>query len=312
MELRTCPKCARPVEPDASYCAECGRALVSEPVLAGGAAPAKAEADEMPTAEVPVGHGNANGQSNGSADPAPIAWGYGEQPPMPPMPPMPPVYQHPAYPAPPPSGRNTPLIVGLVIASITALAGVAAALLIALGNDGEAPVRAENAAATTPAQTVVTQIVRERSRRRDSSDGSSRSGSSRQGSSSPAPSSPPASSASSGATDGQRRAAAENAVRRHWSLIESGQYSAAFSLLASSATTASESTWVSEHAEDALTEADLSVSASLTSPTTARVDVLSLRTVANSGCFTWTGSYDVAKSGGAWKIAKANLTRSDC
>jgi hypothetical protein len=246
-------------------------------------------------------------------DPPAAAWGYGPPPPPPPPPGYQPApYSKPQLPA-PPAHRNTGLIVGLAIASVVALAGVVAALLLALGGSEE-PVQAEKAAALAPAQTVVTQVIRERSRSRSS--GSS----TRSRSRSSAPAVTPVTRSASRdrdtsvatVTDTQRRSAAENAVRRHWSLIESGQYSAAFALLASSATTASAGTWVQEHVEDDLSSADLSVSASLTSPTSARVDVLRLRTVANSGCFTWTGSYDVGKIGGVWKITKANLTRSGC
>jgi hypothetical protein len=196
------------------------------------------------------------------------------------------------------------------VASVVALAGIVAALLLTLGGRDEQPVQA--AVVTQAAQPTVT-VIRERTtttrsdstRRRRAISGSS----SARSSFTPPTSSPR--NRSSTLTDTSLRAAAENAVRRHWRLIESGSYDAAFDLLASSATSASRSTWVSEHVQDDLTSADLSVSATLTSPTTARVNVLRLRTVANSGCFTWTGSYDVAKIGGPWRISKANLERSD-
>ena len=320
MTARTCPTCHTPVAGDAAFCAECGEPVVREPAMATQQAFA-----EPPTREVPVSGPEpfapppyANGNGNGTTEaPATAQWSYG--PPPPPMPPAPPGYQQAPYPVPQPApagGRNTGLIIGLVVASVVALAGVAAALLLALGGGDDDPVAARNAAATTPAQTVVTQIIRPRStspsRTRDRNRSSNSSGSRTPIAPVAANETPERSNVASTVTDAQRRSAAESAVERHWSLIESGQYSAAFNLLASSATTASESTWVQEHVEDDLTSADISVSASLTSSTTARVDVLRLRTMAESGCFTWSGSYDVAKLGGTWKITKANLTRSSC
>lgn len=319
MTARICPNCASAVGDDAAFCGECGSRLVPEPVMAAQAPTVEAQTHELSTSESGAHQPPPGSQPEAlppaSEEPATARWSYG--PPLPPPPPAaPPVYPPPpVYPAPAPSGgHNTGLVVGLVIASVVALAGVAAAVMLAVSAGGDG-VETSNAAATTPAQTVVTQVIRERStpRRSGSERARSRSASrSVQPLSGPSNSSPKRERAVNRVTDAQRRAAAESAVRRHWALIESGQYSSAFNLLASSASTASQSAWIAEHEEDDLSSADVSVSASLTSPTTARVNVLRLRTVANSGCFTWAGSYDVAKLGGTWRITKANLSRSPC
>jgi hypothetical protein len=34
--------------------------------------------------------------------------------------------------------------------------------------------------------------------------------------------------------------------------------------------------------------------------------------MAASGCFTWTGSYDLQRIGGVWRIAGSHLERRPC
>ncbi|MDX8152100.1 hypothetical protein SK069_10885 [Patulibacter brassicae] len=102
------------------------------------------------------------------------------------------------------------------------------------------------------------------------------------------------------------------AIRRHWSMIEAGRYEEAYALLGPNLQT-SMPRWVAEHRADALSSASLTLGTpDIRSSTRASVPVLSMRTVANSGCYRWSGSYDMVRVGGVWRIDRSTLTRSAC
>lgn len=302
MSQGACPSCGATIEPGAAFCAECGQRL-SEPLtrpaetaqagdVSHGPAPA-----EAPTAEYtrPPPHAPAPPAAPGA---------YG--PPAPPPPPPPygtVVYQSP----PPPSGHNAATYVALGVASVIAVAAVAVAIVLASsGGGGEPqPIGAAQVATTPPTVT----IVREPPARTRTSTG--RSSASSGGFVAPTtPRSTRRSSTSSPRLSASAAAEAENAVERHWRLIESGNYAAAYDLLAPG--TQSRGPWIAEHVKDALSDVDLNVDATVNSSTSATVRVLHLRTVANSGCNEWTGFYDMAKISGTWRIQKAKISNTPC
>jgi hypothetical protein len=109
-------------------------------------------------------------------------------------------------------------------------------------------------------------------------------------------------------------AAVQNAVERHWSLIESGNYAGAYDLFAPAMQARfARSGWISSEEQDDLTSEDVSVDPTMTSPTSATATIVSMRTDSEaSGCHTWSGSYDLQKIDGDWRISKSNLVRGSC
>jgi serine/threonine protein kinase len=104
------------------------------------------------------------------------------------------------------------------------------------------------------------------------------------------------------------------AVQRHWRLLEAGQYGAAFDRFAPALARAQgRSRWIAEMRRDGLENADVEVEPALLSPTTATARVERLRTTAaRSGCHDWSGTYELQKISGAWRISKADLTSRAC
>jgi serine/threonine protein kinase len=109
--------------------------------------------------------------------------------------------------------------------------------------------------------------------------------------------------------------AVEAAVRRHWRLIEAGQYAAAYDRFAPELqkTGKGRSRWIANMRRDGLYAAEVDVEPAILSPTTATARVVRLRTnAARSGCHTWSGTYELRKIAGAWRISKADLTSRKC
>jgi hypothetical protein len=133
----------------------------------------------------------------------------------------------------------------------------------------------------------------------------------------PAASTAPAAVSTPGSSSGSSTAgggieAVRQVVRRHWALINAGDFTAAFGLFVPGSQ-GSESAWVSSHRQDAPITAAVSVGTpTFNSSTDATVPLLSLHTVSGSGCSNWTGSYDVQNVGGQWLINKASLQSQPC
>ncbi len=104
------------------------------------------------------------------------------------------------------------------------------------------------------------------------------------------------------------------AVQRHWRLLESGQYGAAFDRFAPALQRVQgRSRWIAEMRRDGLEKADVEVEPAILSPTTATARIVRLRTnAARSGCHDWSGTYELQKISGAWRISKADLTSRKC
>jgi hypothetical protein len=194
---------------------------------------------------------------------------------------------------PPPSGNNKGLIIGLSAALLVAIAGGLVAVLLAAGGSDNTPTvntptvaaAVPTASVPEPAESNVTTVIKtEHAKAKKTS-----------------------SSSVSSTTD---KAEIRNVVHAHWADIERGSYNAAFRLLAPGSQ--SKSSWISAHESDALTSASISLGRPTITGSSATVPVLSLHTVADSGCFNWSGHYEMRKIGGSWRIGKAKISRSSC
>ena len=106
----------------------------------------------------------------------------------------------------------------------------------------------------------------------------------------------------------------ERAVTLHWSLIEQGRYRLAYEALAPGLQARiPRAGWIRAQRQDRLSDVSLEPRAELgPTPGTGRVAVASMRTEANSGCFTWTGAYELQFIDGVWRISGSKLTRRPC
>jgi serine/threonine-protein kinase len=108
--------------------------------------------------------------------------------------------------------------------------------------------------------------------------------------------------------------AVDAAVQRHWRLIESGRYGAAYDRFAPELQRVqSRARWIAVQRRDGLYAAEIDVEPTILSPTTATARVARLRTnAARSGCHDWSGTYELRKIAGSWRISKADLTSRKC
>jgi hypothetical protein len=106
----------------------------------------------------------------------------------------------------------------------------------------------------------------------------------------------------------------ERAVEEHWSLILAGRYEDAYETFAPTFQARNDRAgWIQAREEDGLSSVEVESHAQVDpSGSTAHTAVVAMRTVATSGCFTWTGSYGLQLVEGAWRIADSNLTRQPC
>jgi serine/threonine protein kinase len=106
----------------------------------------------------------------------------------------------------------------------------------------------------------------------------------------------------------------ERAIERHWRAIQAGDYASAYDRFAPNLQDAEARTrWIRAQRRDGLVDFDLEVDPEVTSDTTATARVVRLRTDATgSGCHDWSGTYELRRIGGAWRISKAGLTSRKC
>jgi hypothetical protein len=225
----------------------------------------------------------------------------------------PPVYGPPPVPAAPQPGPNggrgqRGLIIALAGLIAALLLGVGVAVIMVVTSTDEPP--RPSTAATAPARTVTT-VIRERTvpatptrskhRRSSTSSRSPRSISTapRSSASTPSASSPSVA-----------RAAIKSMLQRHFANIRDGSLNSAYADLGASLAQ-SQSSWISDIRADGLYAFNLAVAPEITSPTTAIANIVSFHTEADaSGCKNWSGSWNVAKSGGRWLITKSNLSQT--
>lgn len=320
-------------------------ATVAEPVTASATQAAPGHFDTAPAGQGAVnGNGSfhaatgGNGHTGSATGPAPVANGWATAPHGSGMPPQPgpawgqadpngypqyhqtpvPGYGPPIYGPPPvpPTAAQQPENRRGQRGLIIALAGLIAALLVGAGvavimvvSGGDKTAHAARANAATAAPRTVTTIIRERtiqatprpnrrrstssrSRKRTSSNANSGRSASVAGTSSPT----------------LARAEIKSMLQRHFANIRDGNYSTAFADLGASLGQ-SQSSWTSDIRADGLYSFDLSVAPEITSSSSAVANIVTFHTEADaSGCKDWSGSWNLAKSGGRWLITKSNLS----
>jgi serine/threonine-protein kinase len=106
-------------------------------------------------------------------------------------------------------------------------------------------------------------------------------------------------------------AAASAAAEGHWQAIAAGEYGVAFDYFTSSHT--GRQAWINSHQNDRISKVKSHWKTDSVDGDSAVVEPTKLRTVSGSkGCQTWSGTYTMAKEGGEWKIAQADLNPSPC
>jgi hypothetical protein len=109
---------------------------------------------------------------------------------------------------------------------------------------------------------------------------------------------------------GQRQAV-ENTIHQEFALISEHKFSAAYALLAPSLQTGEEG-WVDSHREEGIYNVSVATNATIHSPESATASIISMRTLDGGGCKDWTGSWNLLKVDGQWRIDEANLTPESC
>jgi hypothetical protein len=282
-----CRSCGAPVPVMSTFCGGCGQPL---------AASAADEPSPAPAAPPPVGPG--------------------------PLPPVYPAglvgYPQTFYPGHPQQRSNTGLIVGLVAAGFVAAGVIAVVILLATGSSSgaEPTITTATSAAAPVAPSASSTLAASKGAGSLVSTGTPRNQTKREGpglthsTTGPAPVGAVTASPAAGPADIE---SVRQVVMRHWSLINSGDFAAAFALFVPGSQ-GSESSWISAHQEVAPISATVSVGTPRFSDSTdATVPLLSLRTAdATDGCASWSGSYDVDKVNSQWLIGKADLQKQSC
>ncbi len=112
------------------------------------------------------------------------------------------------------------------------------------------------------------------------------------------------------APSSETRAVADT-IQRHFSLIGEHHFSAAYALLAPSLQTG-ESSWVAAHREDGIYKVNVAVDASLSSPDSATARIVKMTTLDGHGCKSWSGSWNLTKISGSWRISESNISSTPC
>ncbi len=112
------------------------------------------------------------------------------------------------------------------------------------------------------------------------------------------------------AQSSETRAVADT-IQRHFSLISEHHFSAAYALLAPSLQTG-ESSWVAAHREDGIYKVNVAVDAKLSSSDSATATIVKMTTLDGHGCKSWSGSWNLTKIGGSWRIGESNISSTPC
>lgn len=103
----------------------------------------------------------------------------------------------------------------------------------------------------------------------------------------------------------------ENTIQREFSLITEHKFSAAYALLAPSQQTG-EAGWVNAHRGEGIYNVSVATTATVHSPESATASIVKMRTLDGEGCKNWTGSWNLIKIDGQWRINEANINPEPC
>ncbi len=103
----------------------------------------------------------------------------------------------------------------------------------------------------------------------------------------------------------------ENTIQREFSLITEHKFSAAYALLAPSQQTG-ESSWVNAHRGEGIYNVSVATNATVNSPESATASIVKMQTLDGEGCKNWTGSWNLTKTAGQWRIDEANINAEPC
>jgi zinc-ribbon domain len=345
-EQESCTSCGEPLRAGARFCGACGAPHPqSRPDLSGGrsAPPPRSAPPAHYASDDPFQQDSRSAPFYGPAAieyptppgyPTPPPAGYPTQAPgfeaqtvgypAHPEHPPPPEYAAPAvgYPTQPPyvpppqdapaGKQNTGWLVAGILAAVLVIAGIGVGvyLVVSTGSGGQA-------------QLLSTPVV---------NDGSTTSGpvalptggSTQASAGTPAsvigshpavasPSLPPsvATSSSRSAAQSAERQAVAGTIQRHFALISEHKFTAAYALLAPSLQSG-ESSWVASHKEDGIYKVDVLVNAKLDSSDSATATVMKMTTLDSHGCKSWSGSWNLTKIGGQWRISESHVSSVPC
>lgn len=203
--------------------------------------------------------------------------------------------------------KRTAWIIGGVAAALLAVAGIGVGIYVAVsgGSSGQPGV------APSPAVTVASAVVSQGSQ-------SSSQPATPAHNASPSESLPPSVQTST-ISRGTRPAIAQasetqavaDTIQHHFSLISEHNFSAAYALLAPSLQTG-ESAWVASHREDGIYKVNVAVEAKLNSAGSATARIVKMTTLDAHGCKSWSGSWNLEKLGGQWRISESNISSTPC
>lgn len=324
-----CRSCGSPFGTNARFCRGCGAARPETP---DGAAPHV----EAPTAAQPPSQAGypapppgypQRPQAGYSATPSayqappPGYSGYVGEPPGY-QPPPPGGYPTPAagYPvqqvqAPPPQQpekqRPTPSrwLIGGIVAAVVAIVGIGLAIVLATGGS------------STQTRLLAAPVVTSSTPTTSTASSSSAPTTTNTHSSPSTPSTPAAAKPAAAIVVPKPRASipqqlgqqqeVENTIQREFSLITEHKFSAAYALLAPSQQTG-ESGWVDAHRGEGIYNVSVATSATINSPESATASIVKMRTLDGEGCKNWTGSWNLSKIDGQWRINEANINPEPC
>lgn len=107
----------------------------------------------------------------------------------------------------------------------------------------------------------------------------------------------------------------EEALQAHFGRLVADNYTAAYADLtpAEGEAIGGEEAWVAAQSGDGLKHFELTVEVSMHGPHAATAEIVYFATHAyESGCHTWTGSWEMVKQYGSWLISAADLERGSC
>jgi hypothetical protein len=342
-----CEACGEEFGTTARFCRHCGaersapltRAKADAPTEAHAAASPPAGADAAATtppgalgADAATGHPPSPAEDRPQGRPAqpPVGQppaqaphpGYPTPPPGYPLPPGYPV--PPGYPTPPPgyplqhsyvpaplaaapqSGVSVGWLIGGIAGAVLVIAAIGIGIYFAASGSSGGQTRLLSAPVLPVATAASSQNEPTPSQPSPSSHPHAQ----------PSPSLPPSVAAATHATPTglsgiTEQHAVASTIQRHFSLIRQHRFAEAYALLAPSLQNG-ESTWISAHQSDGIYSVNVAVNAMVHSPSSATATIAKMTTLDNHGCKHWSGSWDMTKINGQWRISKSNLSPSAC